>query len=454
MKTKNSILLILFIALLLRLVSVNQSLWMDEAISAVVVKNYSLLEIITRFAPADTHPPLYYMMLRLWTLVFNYSEISLRFPSVIFGVLTVFIVYKIGERFSKKTAIYSTLLTSIAPLLIYYSQEARMYSLSTLLTAMVVLIFLKKQWLTLSVLILLLAITDYLPLLVLLPFWIYLVSFERNKKNILKFIKASIPTIIFIMFWFPTFLKQSLSTSTYLTRFPAWEKVLGTASIKDLLLVWVKFILGRIDFENINIYLLIIVMATIVFCIPLYYSIIRYKKIAILWLWLIMPVLLAFLGAFFIPGFSYFRLIFVLPALYILVSYGISEMKYGKIFIIIIIFMNLSFSLIYLLNSKYWREDWRNSVTFIENRLKNDEVILVSYPEPFTPYVWYSKKDSIYSFNTDLAVQKGGIFTLDYLMDLTDPNRENYEKLEEIGFKNKEVYNFRGVGQIRYWTKN
>src|SRR3989344_4633589 len=186
MKTKNSILLILFIALLLRLVSVNQSLWMDEAVSAVVVKNYSLLEIITRFAPADTHPPLYYMMLRLWTLVFNYSEISLRFPSVIFGVLTVFIVYKIGEKFSKKTAIYSTLLTSIAPLLIYYSQEARMYSLSTLLTAMVVLIFLKKQWLTLSVLILLLAITDYLPLLVLLPFWIYLVSFERNKKNILN----------------------------------------------------------------------------------------------------------------------------------------------------------------------------------------------------------------------------------------------------------------------------
>jgi len=54
--------------------------------------------------------------------------------------------------------------------------------------------------------------------------------------------------------------------------------------------------------------------------------------------------------------------------------------------------------------------------------------------------------------NNDKTTKKEIVIRL--IEKLEQSNLGNYEKLEEIGFKNKEVYNFRGVGQIRYWTKN
>ena len=76
----------LIFSFLLRIINLNQSLWLDEAIGALVVKDMNFIDIATKFAVADNHPPLYYLMLSLWTSIFGYSEISLRMPSVFFGV--------------------------------------------------------------------------------------------------------------------------------------------------------------------------------------------------------------------------------------------------------------------------------------------------------------------------------------------------------------------------------
>ena len=82
--------LILLVALVLRLVSLNQSLWLDEATSALVVR-MSVGDMFARFLPGDFHPPLYYLILKFWVSIFGNSEISLRMPSVIFGVITILI---------------------------------------------------------------------------------------------------------------------------------------------------------------------------------------------------------------------------------------------------------------------------------------------------------------------------------------------------------------------------
>ncbi len=92
---KNSLIIILIMILggVLRLISLNQSLWMDEAISALAIKGHSFLGLITKFAPGDTHPPLFYFILKFWSLIFGYSEISLRLPSVILGAMTIPVVF-------------------------------------------------------------------------------------------------------------------------------------------------------------------------------------------------------------------------------------------------------------------------------------------------------------------------------------------------------------------------
>src|SRR3990167_9720556 len=130
------LLIILFLAFLVRLIALDQSVWLDEAVTANVVANYSYSEIITKFSPTDFHPPLFYLVEKFWTNIFGYSETTLRFPSIIFSLLTGWIIYLIGKRMkddptSSRHDVGTTLgawaaaLFLFNPLIIYYSQEAR-----------------------------------------------------------------------------------------------------------------------------------------------------------------------------------------------------------------------------------------------------------------------------------------------------------------------------------------
>jgi len=54
---------------------------------------------------------------------------------MIFGVLSVGMTFLLARRlFSDEVAIVSALLMCLSPIMIYYSQEARLYSLFVLLT--------------------------------------------------------------------------------------------------------------------------------------------------------------------------------------------------------------------------------------------------------------------------------------------------------------------------------
>ncbi len=137
---------ILIISLFLRLISLNQSLWLDEATTAIVARDYSWGDFLGKFLPADFHPPLYYVLVKLFAgLINNYSEVAIRTPSVIFGLLTVFLVYKIGEKIkNERLGLFSSLLLAVSPLHIYYSQEARIYVLTTFFVSLSVYFYIKK----------------------------------------------------------------------------------------------------------------------------------------------------------------------------------------------------------------------------------------------------------------------------------------------------------------------
>lgn len=449
------ILFLLSIGISVRLISINQSLWMDEAISGYAVKNFSFFGIVENFIRSDTHPPFYYLLLKLWTDTFGYSEIALRFPSVIFGVLTIPAVYKLGQLFNKKTAVYSAIITTLSPLLIYYSQEARMYALSTFLVCLAVYFFLIKKWLLFSGFLLMLGMTDYLPLLILLPIWIFTIYSRQNKEIIRKLVFSQIPLFVYFTLWYPIFNYQKNSGLSFLKDISGFGDILGVSNLKNLSLVWIKFLIGRINFTPPLLYIFIVLIVSLLVLRVLMFSLRKIKNILFLWVWLLSPILTLFIISFKIPGFSYFRLLFTLPALILLLSFGLSVLKSGKRIIIILIALNLIFSGIYLFDRNFWREDWKTAVPFIEDRIEKNEKVLISYKESFTPYEWYSKKPgNVQSFYDKLNIDYGGIYTLDYLMDLTDTKRSNYKKLESLGYLNTDVYNFRGVGQVRYWVKN
>ncbi len=109
-----------------------QSLWYDEGVSWYLTG--MPLPALTEWTANDIQPPLFYYLLWLWTRLAGTSEYALRFPSVIFGVLTVPLIWITGWRLlGKRPAWLAALILSISPLHVYYAQEARMYTLLTFL---------------------------------------------------------------------------------------------------------------------------------------------------------------------------------------------------------------------------------------------------------------------------------------------------------------------------------
>jgi len=122
-------LLIVILGFLLRAYHLGgQSLWYDEICTANRI-NYTLSETVKRLF-VSPFPPLYYIVMNLWVKIFGNGEFALRFPSLIFSVLSIIFVFKLSkELFGKETAFISAFLLSISPYSINYSQEAKMYAM-------------------------------------------------------------------------------------------------------------------------------------------------------------------------------------------------------------------------------------------------------------------------------------------------------------------------------------
>lgn len=118
-----------------------QSLWMDEAFS-YLFGTLPLGMAWEAMIVDAVHPPLYYLLLRPWLALVGESELVLRFPSAVVGVLTVAILYRAEQCWlDRGTAGWAPLLLALNPFHIWYSQEARMYALLGLLSLVVLVAF-------------------------------------------------------------------------------------------------------------------------------------------------------------------------------------------------------------------------------------------------------------------------------------------------------------------------
>jgi mannosyltransferase len=118
----------------LRLTGLNrQSLWFDEA-DVVVRAQQPLLEVLRTFVAPGENGPIYNLMLALWIRIADISEIAVRFPSAVFGVLALPLIYLLARRVGGPvTALVATGLLAINPYHVWYSQEAKMYTMVVVL---------------------------------------------------------------------------------------------------------------------------------------------------------------------------------------------------------------------------------------------------------------------------------------------------------------------------------
>ena len=124
----------MLLALGLRLYGLDaQSLWYDEGFS-VYLARMGPVEITERTA-ADIQPPLYYYLLHGWIELLGDEEMALRGLSLIFGLLTVPLVFSVAWQLfgNYLAALLAALFLAVSPLHVWYGQEARMYTLLTFL---------------------------------------------------------------------------------------------------------------------------------------------------------------------------------------------------------------------------------------------------------------------------------------------------------------------------------
>ncbi len=142
------LLFILFVALFLRTQHLTEVTYLFDESFSLKMTEFSLTELWQRVSQ-DTHPPLSFILLKLWVMLFGTSMFSTRMFGITFGMITIVCVYLfVKEAYSAEgqskvenlnplplAALLAATFIALSPIQISWSLIARMYSLGTALTA-------------------------------------------------------------------------------------------------------------------------------------------------------------------------------------------------------------------------------------------------------------------------------------------------------------------------------
>ncbi|HEX3801624.1 MAG TPA: glycosyltransferase family 39 protein [Solirubrobacteraceae bacterium] len=187
------ILLLTALGAVLRFVAIgHQGFWYDEAYTVYLV-GHSPGRMLGLLPHVESTPPLYYCVAWVWSRIFGFGPAGLKSLSAVCGTLMIPVAYAAGCKMlaNRRSALIVAALTACNPFLIWYSQEARAYSMLALLCACSVLAFAYARerprtlpltlWAVASALALL---THYYAVIVLIPEAVWLLYEHRHSRPV------------------------------------------------------------------------------------------------------------------------------------------------------------------------------------------------------------------------------------------------------------------------------
>ncbi len=362
-----------------------QSLWYDEGVTVDIARR--TLPDLTRWTAQDIQPPLYYYVVSAWGKLLQgigpqpiqineaspklwggaWSEWSIRFVSVFFGLLTVPLMASLATQLTKRrlAGAIAGMLAALHPLLFYYSQEARMYAMLTFLGMLAGYILFGgfgngkdsaesgdgTRWWIFILVATAAVYTHYFAFFLLAALGLgYLLSPPRNanvdllpnsenngkdaNKNRFRsrlgaLVSAGITILILYTPWFVALFSQLSGDSSY------WE---GEFKLSEALTkIAISFAGGETVTETVGLWLLLPIGIVTLACVlalilPSRLSrtsqqpVTNNKRLPIYLLWWLLPAALILLLALLIPKFNPRYVMIALPGLILLWSAGLSEM--------------------------------------------------------------------------------------------------------------------------------
>jgi uncharacterized membrane protein len=418
-----ALLAIVLIGLFLRVYQLGtQSIWLDESVS-ISISGLSVPQLVQAAAP-DVHPPLYYFLLHYWMMVFGTSASAVRLLSVLFGVLAIPMIYVVGRQlFNKGVGLVGALILALSSFNIYYSQEARMYSLLVLLALVSMYFFwrfLQQSNLVSSVGYVLsttlLVYTHYFGWFVLIAQNIYVVTLLLLSKNRTYKLRhwVAVQAIVLALYvpWMGIAVNQAsqrltvgesvgqLLQPTIVTIIQTFgiysdSSVLLSAlflALSALSLFAYKRVRGSMDwkaplkaFESYS-WEVHIQDAT-----PVYFLVVLLLSINVI------PSVISY---FYTPVYYYRYTIAASVALYLLVGKGIANINY-RLFKVVVISVIIILSALQLPWNYYaiTKPQAREATSFIDANAKSGDAVLI-YPG------WESQTFNYYNNRTDVAVKQ------------------------------------------------
>lgn len=485
-QSHSSLILVLAIAFFLRVLTLNQSYWLDEAINVSAVRDYSLSYLVTQYSIGDFHPPLYHILLKPWVGFFGHHEVATRMLSVVFGLITVYYTWLISKQlfanakikittFELPVYILPPLLLSTSALHVYYSGEARMYSLAAMgVTASMYYLLCYLDELKLDNVIpdltqnfvsqlkqlsqLKNLLMSWQSIGLILGLWVLLMSDYVPWMLIpLFFVLAPIHTLIALLAgtpWVPIFIEQLQVGLGVASDYPLWGKVVGGLSLKNIALIPIKFMIGRTSIDNQLIYGLVLAPIGLTVGGSFFMAIKSIERkskfvhyLPHFWFWT--ALIIGVIVSAKISLLSYFRFLFVLPAFYLVLIQGIHRLNSSAIKVVAICFLllvNVVTTSATILSPKFQREDWRGLSQWIDQHGGNAQAIaVIPSMAQAAPYLYYQRDVPIVDTLEDIKELPNTIFLIRYVQEIFDPQDQLRSEIEDLEYVLVEQRDFNGV---------
>jgi mannosyltransferase len=370
---------------------INHSLRLDES-QSLWQSSHSLIGTLHAVA-LDVHVPLYHLMLHFWIYFFGDKIVTVRLLSLIFFLGTIPVIYLLArELLSRKWSLLATIFFSFSPFLIWYGNEARMYTLLLLLSALNQLFFLRvlrtgKSWTWYGLTAVLGAYSHYFFLFNLATQAIFYLFNRKQFKpgSFKKLVYVAGVVVLALGPWL--FYVHSLGSAS------GTRPHLPTPSTVDLFNVYSQFIFG---FQSNFVNTILLSAWPIIMLLAL--AAVRRSndltpQLSFIMTMSIVPVLLAFVLSLLVTPFflSRYMVISVAPLL-ILLTWLFS--RYRKLFAtgaIVLVLLLTGFTSFLQATSSATpvKEDYKRVAVDINGAIQPQDLIVLSAPFTIYPFEYY-----------------------------------------------------------------
>ncbi len=377
----------------------NNNIWYDEYYT-IGMLDHNIMDII-KITSFDVHPPLYYILLKLYTFIFSNSLLSLKIFSMLplIGIIILNEI-EIKKIFDERISNIFNVLFITSSIVMQYALEVRMYSLSMfLLFGMVVyaIKYLKnnnsKDLVFMTIFSILGIYSHYYVLLsAIIIYLILLIVNIKNKKFLLNIFISGVFNVILYIPWLYTLINQLLKVKKHF-----WISKLTISGLlkypKEL------FLYGKYT----NIFLIFILIIMLIAFIIFVKKKLQYKReiifcILVFMLTFIVGIVVSFLyKPVLISRYLTIQIVSCLILCFALLIGNINNRILN--YFIIIIF--ICFGIVSYTNRYNLEIDNSNKYTkTIKNYIKdNDSVIFISNADHAVVINYYFDNYQYYAFN-------------------------------------------------------